>query len=188
MVLNIILRDNLNIRLSLDKMSEIKRERGFFHDKLYLPLTKLRNSPAFSLSPLKLLVCDGGIGRGVRFGQSCVHVDAISETNGAGLKYNRIYTFTELFTKGCGMLMDYITMKGNCCGSDLRVLETLLSFVRCIEGILYIWTLNINKILKIFEVINILRDRLHIYFINSTSGALEIKGNCFLYILSYLPN
>lgn len=67
MVLNIILRDNINIRLSLDKMSEIKRERGFFHDKLYLPLTKLRNSPAFSLSPLKLLVCDGGIGRGVRF-------------------------------------------------------------------------------------------------------------------------
>lgn len=86
------------------------------------------------------------------------------------------------------MLMDYITMKGNCCGSDLRVLETLLSFVRCIEGILYIWTLNIDKILKIFEVINILRDRLHIYFINSTSGALQIKGNCFLYILSYLPN
>lgn len=96
MVLDIILRDNINIRLSLDKMSEIKRERGFFHDKLYLPLTKLRNSPAFSLSPLKLLVCDGGIGRGVRFSQSCVHVDAISETNGAGLKYNRIYTFTEL--------------------------------------------------------------------------------------------
>lgn len=79
-------------------------------------------------------------------------------------------------------------MIGNCCGSDLCVLETLLSFVRCIEGILYIWTLNIDKILKIFEVINILRDRLHIYFINSTSGALEIKGNCFLYILSYLPN
>lgn len=151
-------------------MSEIKREREFFHDKLYLPLTKLRDSPAFSLSPLKLLVCDGGIGRGVRFGQSCVHVDAISETNGAGLKYNRIYTFTELFTKGCGMLMDYITMKGNCCGSDLRVLETLLSFVRCIEGILFI---------------NILRDRLHIYFINSTSGTLEIKSNCLVFFFTF---
>lgn len=99
MVLNIILRDNLNIRLSLDKMSEIKRERGFFHDKLYLPLTKLRNSPAFSLSPLKLLVCDGGIGRGVRFGQSCVHVDAISETNGAGLKYNRIFLYRIIYER-----------------------------------------------------------------------------------------
>lgn len=80
-------------------------------------------------------------------------MDVILEINGVGFKYNRIYIFIELFMKGCGMLMDYIMMKGNCCGFDLCVLEILLLFVRCIEGILYIWILNIDKILKICEVI-----------------------------------
>lgn len=50
--------------------------------------------------------------------------------------------------------MDYIMMKEDRFGTDLRVLETL-SFIRCIEGTLYIWILNIDKILKICEVINI---------------------------------
>lgn len=67
MVLDIIFCDNINIWFLFDKMLEIKRERGFFYDKFYFLLIKFCNFFVFSLLFLKFLVCDGGIGCGVRF-------------------------------------------------------------------------------------------------------------------------
>ena len=91
-------------------------------------------SDRFSLSALKLLVCDGGCGRGICFSKACAQVDYIYHSTPTGRAKPKIHAFTEIFPTGSAVLMEFIVSRTR---TD-PALNTLLSFIPQIEGIMEI--------------------------------------------------
>ncbi|XP_078319131.1 uncharacterized protein LOC111118743 [Crassostrea virginica] len=86
-------------------------------------------SDRFSLSALRLLVCDGGCGRGINFSKACAQVDYIYHSTPAGRAKPQIHAFTEIFPTGSAVLMEFIVSRTR---TD-PALNTLLSFIPQIE-------------------------------------------------------
>ncbi|XP_056012525.1 uncharacterized protein LOC125681527 isoform X2 [Ostrea edulis] len=103
-------------------------------DRLKWPFYVLK-LPQFSLSPMKLINCNGGTGFGVKFTQSSVQADYIYDTDRHGEEYGLVFPFTEIFLNGNAILMDYINLgkKPTENPKSLQVLEILLSFITHIE-------------------------------------------------------
>lgn len=103
-------------------------------EQLALSLSTLKNVN-HTISTMNLKVCNGGVEEGISFNQGSVLVDFIYHTNqAAGLTFSKVYGFTEIFEKGDIILRDYIKFERKLIGSDLSVLEALLTFTSHIEG------------------------------------------------------
>eukprot|EP00105_Crassostrea_gigas_P016788 XP_011434306.1 PREDICTED: uncharacterized protein LOC105333164 [Crassostrea gigas] len=83
------------------------------------PLERLEFSFLFSLSSLKLKLCDAGVGDAICFTKACVRVVTMS---------SEMYAFTEIFDKGHRILLEYITQDKKPMGTDLHLLQKLISF------------------------------------------------------------
>lgn len=83
---------------------------------LSAPLGRLECSELFSLSSLKLKLCDAGVKEAICFSKACVHASKMSK---------KVYVFTEIFGKGHHMLLQYM-MKQD--GSDDPLLQKLISY------------------------------------------------------------
>ena len=88
----------------------------------------------YSLSPLKLIGCDGGFGTGVAFISATVHVE-YAVLDKADEPIFPIYCFTEIFQLGCTILSDFIELgKKPKDENHRKLVETLLSFLQKTEG------------------------------------------------------
>lgn len=82
---------------------------------LSAPLERLESDVLFSLSSLKLKLCDAGVKEAICFSKACVHAAKMSK---------KVYVFTEIFGKGHHMLLHMIKQDG----SDDPLLQKLISF------------------------------------------------------------
>ena len=101
--------------------------------RLKTPFTILKQNE-YSLSPLKLIGCDGGFGTGVAFTSATVHVE-YAVLDKADEPIFPIYCFTEIFPLGCTILSDFIELgKKPKDENHRKLLEILLSFLQKTEG------------------------------------------------------
>ena len=87
-----------------------------------------------ALSPLKLIVCNGGAVRGISFSQASVLVDFMLHPDRRGRLLTNVYRFTDIFKRGKDLLTDYITFGKKSSGVNQQILEALLLFLSKIEG------------------------------------------------------
>lgn len=92
---------------------------------LSAPLGRLECSELFSLSSLKLKLCDADVGDAICFTKACVRVVTMS---------SEMYAFTEIFDKGHRILLEYITQDKKPMGTDLHLLQKLISFTSNLKG------------------------------------------------------
>lgn len=88
----------------------------------------------FALSPIKLIVCNGGAVRGISFSQASVLVDFMVHLDRKGRALMNVYPFTDIFRKGNDLLTDYIQFGKKSSGVNQQILEVLLLFLSNIEG------------------------------------------------------
>lgn len=87
-----------------------------------------------ALSPMKLIVCNGGAARGISFSQASVLVDFMLHLDRKGRALTNVYPFTDIFKKGNDLLKDYIKFGKTSSGINHQILEALLSFLSKVEG------------------------------------------------------
>lgn len=90
-------------------------------------------SLVFALSPIKLIVCNGGAARGISFSQASVLVDFLLHLDRKGRPLMNVYPFTDIFKKGNDLLTDYIKFGKKSSGVNQQILEVLLLFLSNIE-------------------------------------------------------